>query len=143
MLGQSYGGLCILTYLSFAPEGLREALITGGVPGIGVPVDDVYRATWARAIERSRRYYERYPEDRARMLALDSDRIRSLGNLLGMSDGFERVHYILELPPDSPAFLADVRRSARAQAQPDLRPAARGVLGRRGRDQLVCAAHAA
>ena len=50
-------------YLSLAPEGLREALITGGVPGIGVPVDDVYRATWARMIERNRRYYARFPED--------------------------------------------------------------------------------
>jgi pimeloyl-ACP methyl ester carboxylesterase len=115
VLGQSYGGLCILTYLSFAPEGLREALITGGVPGIGVPVDDVYRATWERTLERSRRYYARYPQDRDRMLALAGtegaaiERIRSLGNLLGMSDGAERVHYILELPPHSPAFATDTR----------------------------------
>jgi proline iminopeptidase len=29
--GQSYGGFCALSYLSFAPEGLREALITGGL----------------------------------------------------------------------------------------------------------------
>ena len=28
--------------------------------------------------------------------------------MLGMSDGAERLHYILELPPDSPAFLHDV-----------------------------------
>src|SRR3954453_13001732 len=109
VLGQSYGGLCILTYLSFAPEGLREALITGGVSGIGVPVDDVFRATCERVMERSRRYYARYPEDRARVLALDSDRIRSLGNVLGMSDGFERLHYVLELPPDLPAFRDDSR----------------------------------
>ena len=40
VLGQSYGGITTLTYLSFAPEGLREAFITGGVPGIGVHVDD-------------------------------------------------------------------------------------------------------
>src|SRR3954447_22961201 len=30
VLGQSYGGLCIVSYLSLAPEGLKEALITGG-----------------------------------------------------------------------------------------------------------------
>jgi pimeloyl-ACP methyl ester carboxylesterase len=111
VLGQSYGGLCILTYLSLAPEGLREALITGGVPGIGVPVDEVYKATWERAIERNRRYYARYPEDRERVLRLVDhpryNRVRALGNLLGMSDGPERVHYILELPPDSPAFAHD------------------------------------
>ena len=110
MLGQSYGGLCILTYLSFAPDGLKEALITGGVPGIGTPIDDIYTATWARMVERNRRYYERYPQDRERMLALDDpERIRPLGHLLGMSDGFERLHYILELPPDSPAFQEDTR----------------------------------
>jgi hypothetical protein len=28
--------------------------------------------------------------------------------MLGMSDGAEQLHYILELPPDSPAFLHDV-----------------------------------
>ena len=35
LLGQSYGGLCAFRYLSLAPDGLREALVTGGVPGIG------------------------------------------------------------------------------------------------------------
>jgi len=113
VLGQSFGGITLLTYLSFAPEGLREAFITGGTPGIGVHVDQIFGATWERIEARSRRYYERYPEDRARMLALldsddvPSDRIRSIGNWLGMSDGFERVHYVLELPPGSPAFRAD------------------------------------
>ena len=70
VLGQSYGGLCVFTYLSLAPDGLREALVTGGVPGIGTPVDDVYRATWERTVERNRRYYARFPQDRERMLAL-------------------------------------------------------------------------
>ena len=37
VLGQSFGGLCVFSYLSFAPDGLREAFVTGGVPGIGVP----------------------------------------------------------------------------------------------------------
>src|SRR5438105_2345350 len=32
VLGQSFGGFCTLTYLSIAPEGLREAFFTGGVP---------------------------------------------------------------------------------------------------------------
>lgn len=112
VLGQSFGGITLLTYLSFAPQGLREAIITGGVPGIGVHVDEIFSATWQRIMQRSRRYYERYPEDRARMLALletEGERIRTLGNWLGMSDGFERVHHVLELPPGSPAFRADSR----------------------------------
>jgi pimeloyl-ACP methyl ester carboxylesterase len=125
VLGQSFGGLCVTSYLSLAPEGLREALITGGLPPLGARIDDVYRATYARTLERSRRYYERYPGDRARVLALherleDEDvrlpsgdrltsrRLRQLGAMLGMSDGAEELHYLLELPPDSPAFLHDV-----------------------------------
>lgn len=38
ILGQSFGGFCCATYLSLAPEGLVEALITGGIPpGITQP----------------------------------------------------------------------------------------------------------
>jgi pimeloyl-ACP methyl ester carboxylesterase len=128
VLGQSFGGFCVTTYLSAAPEGLREALVTGGLPPIARPVDDVYGATYVRVLERNRRYYARYPEDREGVLAihrrladddvrlpsgdrLTSRRFRELGHLLGMSDGAERLHYILELPPDSRAFLHDVDRA--------------------------------
>jgi pimeloyl-ACP methyl ester carboxylesterase len=125
VLGQSFGGFCVTSYLSLAPEGLREAFITGGLPPLGARVDDVYRATYERVLDRGRRYYERYPDDRARVRALHdrlasqevllpsgdrltSRRLRVLGDLLGMSDGAEELHYLLELPPDSPAFLHDV-----------------------------------
>ena len=125
VLGQSFGGLCAMTYLSIAPEGLREAFVTGGLAPIGPRIDDVYRATYPRTLERCRRYYERYPADRERVRALrgrlESDdvrlpsgdrltprRLRQLGNLLGMSTGAEDLHYILELPVDSPAFRHDV-----------------------------------
>jgi pimeloyl-ACP methyl ester carboxylesterase len=125
ILGQSFGGFCGLTYLSMAPEGLREALFTGGLPPIGRAVDDVYRATYERVLERNRRYYERYPGDRRRVLELrrrlDAEeillpggdrltgrRFRQIGLMLGMGPGAEHLHYILELPADSPAFLHDV-----------------------------------
>jgi len=121
VLGQSFGGFCVTHYLSSAPEGLREAFITGGLPAFEVPVDDVYATTFALAIDRSRRYYARYPEDRARVRALQEARlrlpsgdeltplrVRQLGLPLGMSDGAEGLHYLLELPFDSPAFLHDV-----------------------------------
>jgi pimeloyl-ACP methyl ester carboxylesterase len=124
ILGQSFGGFCSFAYLSIAPDSLREALITGGTPPIGRPVDDVYSATWARMAERNRRYYARFPEDRARMTdivarlqaedvrlptgdRLTARRMRTHGNKLGMSDGAEALHYILELPLGSPAFLHD------------------------------------
>jgi pimeloyl-ACP methyl ester carboxylesterase len=125
VLGQSFGGLCAMTYLSIAPEGLREAFVTGGLAPIGPRIDDIYRATYARTVERCRRYYERYPGDRERVRALRAQleaqdvrlpsgdrltarRLRLLGNLLGMSAGAEELHYILELPVDSPAFGHDV-----------------------------------
>jgi len=125
VLGQSFGGLCVTTYLSFAPEGLREAFVTGGLPVLGRPADEVYQRTWARQLERNRRYYDRYPQDRERvrdlLARLERDplrlpsgdrltprRLRQLGGGLGMSDGAEAVHYVLELDPDSPAFGHDV-----------------------------------
>ncbi len=128
VLGQSFGGFCVTTYLSMAPEGLREAFITGGLPPIGRQVDDVYAATYRRVLERNRRYYARYPDDRDRVLRIhqrlqDHDvrlpsgdrltprRSRQLGSLLGASDGAERLHYLVELPPESPAFLHDVEAS--------------------------------
>jgi pimeloyl-ACP methyl ester carboxylesterase len=125
VLGQSFGGLCVMSYLSIAPDGLREAFVTGGLGPIGRPIDDVYRATYPRTLERCRRYYERYPGDRERVRALREHldghdvrlpsgdrltgrRLRLLGNLLGMSTGAEDLHHILELPVDSPAFAHDV-----------------------------------
>ena len=70
VLGQSFGGFCVVTYLSIAPHGLTEAFITGGLPALGRHPDDVYRATYARVLERNRRYYARYPHDQARVREL-------------------------------------------------------------------------
>jgi pimeloyl-ACP methyl ester carboxylesterase len=125
VLGQSFGGLCAVSYLSVAPEALREVLIAGGLPPLGNRIDEVYDLTYARVLERNGRYFERYPDDRRRVRALHRRlaagdarlpggdpltprRLRQLGNLLGMSDGAESLHYILELSPDSPGFLHDV-----------------------------------
>jgi pimeloyl-ACP methyl ester carboxylesterase len=125
VLGQSFGGFCVTTYLSLAPERLREAFLTGGLPALGPRIDEVYAHTYARVLDRTRRYYERYPADRDRvrrihdLVAADEltlptgdrltwRRFRQLGQVLGMSDGAERLHYILELPPTSPGFLYDV-----------------------------------
>jgi pimeloyl-ACP methyl ester carboxylesterase len=70
VLGQSFGGMCVVSYLSLAPDGLREAFITGGLPPFGNHIDDVYRATYTSTLEAGRRHYERYPADRTRVLAL-------------------------------------------------------------------------
>jgi pimeloyl-ACP methyl ester carboxylesterase len=135
-LGQSFGGFTALTYLSFAPQGLAAALITGGLaPIIGRPVDDVYGATWVRALEANARYFARYPEDRARMVdigrqldeqdirtasgdRLTSRRFRQLGMWLGDSAGWELMHHVLELPVGSPAFVQDVENPSRFGRNP-------------------------
>ncbi|HST84447.1 MAG TPA: alpha/beta fold hydrolase [Kineosporiaceae bacterium] len=126
ILGQSFGGFCALNYLSQSPEGLAAAFITGGVPPLGLHPDEIYRATYARMLERNRRYYERYPADRERVRTLHeqlqaddvrlpngdrltSRRFRQVGNWLGMSDGAEHLHYLLERPMDSPGFRHDVQ----------------------------------
>jgi pimeloyl-ACP methyl ester carboxylesterase len=125
VLGQSFGGFCVTTYLSSAPEGLAGAYITGGLPPLARHPDDVYSATYERVRQKNRAFYERYPEDHDRVRTileriaaedvrlpagdrLTERRFRQLGQLLGMSTGAERLHYILELPFGSRAFLHDV-----------------------------------
>ena len=135
VLGQSFGGFTSMTYLSIAPDGLREALLTGGLSPIGRPVDDVYGATYRKLLDRNRRYFERYPDDRDRVREilhrLDNEelilpsgdrlserRFRQLGMWLGDSAGFELLHHVLELPFGSLAFLHDAQDGLRFSRNP-------------------------
>jgi len=112
-LGQSYGGFVTLTYLSFAPQGLRRCLVTGGLAPLTASADEVYARTVPRVARRNREFYARYPDDAAavRRIAdhltseevrlpdgdrLSARRLRLLGDAFGMSDGFERLHWLLE-----------------------------------------------
>jgi hypothetical protein len=66
VLGQSFGGFCAFTYLSFAPHGLAEVLTTGGVPpGVtsACSADAVYGALYPRVLAQNAKYYQRYPQD--------------------------------------------------------------------------------
>ncbi|XP_059634269.1 uncharacterized protein LOC132276715 [Cornus florida] len=119
ILGQSFGGFCCVTYLSFAPQGLKQVLITGGVPpiGKGCTADDVYRACIERIVHQNEKYYERFPQDAEIVreivnhlaesegggVPLPSGGIltpRGLQTLgfsgLGSYNGFERMHYMFE-----------------------------------------------
>ena len=135
ILGQSFGGFCTMTYLSFFPEGLREAFLTGGLSPIGRPVDDIYSATYLRLIDKNHAYFARYPDDRQRLrdilLRLDDEDVRlpsgdrltsrrflQMGNKLGDSAGFELIHHVLELPFGSRAFLADAEDTNRFGRNP-------------------------
>jgi pimeloyl-ACP methyl ester carboxylesterase len=129
VLGQSFGGFCVVAYLSAFPGSLTAAYLTGGLPPLDRGIDEVYAETYRTSIAKSRAYYERYPEDRDRVAELvvllaEEDvrlpggdrltphRLRALGHHLGTGPGPERLHHILELPWRSPAFLHDVEASS-------------------------------
>jgi hypothetical protein len=56
-----------LTYLSVASEGLAACYVTGGLAGLTANADDVYRRTYPRVAAKTKRYYDRYPQDRERI----------------------------------------------------------------------------
>ena len=125
ILGQSFGGFCSMVYLSIAPDGLREALLTGGLSPIGRSPDEIYGATWKRVVQLNEFHYARYPEDRARIAEiirrldaedvrlptgdrLTSRRFRQIGLKLGDSGGRELIHHVVEQPFGSRGFLHDL-----------------------------------
>uniref|UniRef100_A0A0W0FIZ2 Putative alpha/beta-hydrolase n=1 Tax=Moniliophthora roreri TaxID=221103 RepID=A0A0W0FIZ2_MONRR len=63
IMGQSFGGFCAVTYLSFFPEGLKEVFITGGLATLASQPDTSYELTTKKVIARNKVYYEKYPRD--------------------------------------------------------------------------------
>ncbi len=81
ILGQSFGGFCAITYLSFHSEGLKEVFTTGGLAPLVDHPDSVYAATvreyiltdffciqvdisrTVRVMKRNKIYYDKYPQD--------------------------------------------------------------------------------
>lgn len=141
--GQSYGGFCALSYLSFAPDGLREALITGGLAPLTGPADRVYQATFGRVAARNAEYFARYPEDRATVSRiarhllrteehlpdgerLTVERFQMVGSFLGGNTRVDTLHHLLEdafvATPDgerlSDTFLEQVRSIVSRAANP-------------------------
>lgn len=112
-MGQSYGGFCLLTYLSFHPEGLSGVIITGGVACIKRHVKDNYRLTYQKVIDKNKLYFHRYPEDAAAVneivkylqeneviltsgLRLTDRRFQHLGMFFGAGGGIEAMHFLIE-----------------------------------------------
>lgn len=131
-LGQSFGGFCTLTYLSFAPEGLRECLVTGGLAGLTASAEEVYRRTYPRVVAKTAEYYARYPDDEAaaRRIAdhlaatetrlptgerLTPERFQRLGMAFGGVGGYEAVHYLIEQAWDGPELSPSFRHGVAAQ----------------------------
>lgn len=115
IMGQSFGGFCAISYLSFHPEGLREAFLFGGLQPLVKDPDEVYRRLYKKVIERNEAYYSKYPEDVEKVkyvmnylkrfgdgkIKLASEgtltrrRFRQLGIMFGAHGGLDAVHHII------------------------------------------------
>ncbi|WP_240759358.1 alpha/beta fold hydrolase [Phytoactinopolyspora endophytica] len=113
VLGQSFGGYCALTYLSFAPGGLAGVYLTGGLAPIDASAEDVYELTYERVRQKNEAFHAAFPEDRARLEAiadhlradevrlpdgspLSVRRLQALGLAFGARSGVPPIHYLLE-----------------------------------------------
>ncbi|GIU08206.1 alpha/beta hydrolase [Shewanella morhuae] len=113
ILGQSFGGFCVLHYLSSAPQGISEAYITGGIPSLSRSADDVYLATYQRVLTKNKQFFQRFHDAQhlATRLAkhlcehevylatgerLTVEMLQLLGINIGMEQGPESVYYLLE-----------------------------------------------
>ena len=113
VLGQSFGGFCAVTYLSYYPDSLNKVFITGGLPPIKAHPDDIYRATYKRVISKNNEFYELFPESKEKVKrivkhlsvnieylpngdVLTVNRFQQLGLILGFSDGMATLNYLIE-----------------------------------------------
>ncbi|KAI5361719.1 putative alpha/beta hydrolase-1, peptidase S33 [Septoria linicola] len=117
-IGQSFGGFCTITYLSFYPQGLRESFLFGGLQPLVHTPDEVYSQLYHKVICRNEAYYSKYPEDIVRVksilsfltrfgadgtIKLPSEggsltrrRFLAMGIALGMHGGLDSVHEIVQ-----------------------------------------------
>ncbi|QSV16057.1 alpha/beta fold hydrolase [Photobacterium ganghwense] len=113
ILGQSFGGFCSLTYLSFYPHSLSRAYLTGGVPSLSRHADDVYQATYQRVLDKNNAFFAQFPQaqEQCRKIAdflLNNDvrlpngqrftveQFQMIGINLGRSHANLPMYYLLE-----------------------------------------------
>lgn len=113
ILGQSFGGFCVLKYLNDAPQGLKEAYITGGMPSLTRRADEVYQATYKRVLAKNQDFFKRFSDAQTLITQLAEhisnnvvriatgerltvEMLQLLGINIGMEQGPESVYYLLE-----------------------------------------------
>ncbi|BAJ02800.1 alpha/beta fold hydrolase [Shewanella violacea] len=113
ILGQSFGGFCVLKYLNDAPHGLKEAYITGGIPSLTRHADEVYQATYKRVLAKNQDFFKRFSDAQTLITRLAEhvskhevriatgerltvEMLQLLGLNIGMEQGPESVYYLLE-----------------------------------------------
>jgi len=109
VMGQSFGGFCTITYLSFFPSGLKEVFLTGGLAPLDDSPDRVYTSLIPILRKRNEIYYKKYPQDIKRIRdivayleanevtlpnggRLSVSRWLQLGIQLGSTGGIDRIH---------------------------------------------------
>ncbi|KAF7376199.1 Alpha beta-hydrolase [Mycena sanguinolenta] len=112
LMGQSFGGFCIITYLSFFSSGLKEVFIAGGLAPLHHHPDRVYAALIPVLRKRNEIYYKKYPQDIKRIRdiiayleanevtlpnggRLSVSRWLQLGIHFGFHGGIDRIHQIV------------------------------------------------
>ncbi|MEZ9899203.1 alpha/beta fold hydrolase [Vibrio breoganii] len=112
-LGQSYGGFCTLAYLSLFPDSLLQCYVTGGIPSIDRPIDDVYKATFKRTEQKNKAFFRQFPSAQQLCQKIADhlvnneeclpngqrftvEQFQQIGINFGMSDTFLPTYYLLE-----------------------------------------------
>lgn len=111
-LGQSYGGFITLSYLSFAPAGLTECYVTGGLANPDASTHDVYEQTLIQTVATNASYFRAWPGDQEVLQRIRAHLVRHderlpngvrltprwlqlLGGRLGGRAGQTELHYLL------------------------------------------------
>ncbi|MBG6122110.1 alpha/beta fold hydrolase [Corynebacterium aquatimens] len=115
ILGNSFGALCAGSYLSYYPDGVGRAYLTGAVPQLGWEIDDYNAKTFDLLETKHLAFYDAVPWAEARIREvchhldnsdermptgerLSSQRFRFLGVALGEEYGMHALATILEAP---------------------------------------------
>ena len=113
VFGQSFGGFCSLTYLSYLPEHLRGVIITGGFAPVLHETEEICTRLFNHVATRNAEYYARFPGDAARVRRivdhlettnevdgrgqrLSARRFLMLGGYLGHQHGAAELHGLVE-----------------------------------------------
>ncbi|MET0698289.1 MAG: alpha/beta fold hydrolase [Mycobacterium sp.] len=140
VFGQSFGGFCALTYLSYLPEHLRGVIITGGFAPVLHETEEVCARLFEQVASRNADYYARFPQDAQRVRRIvdhleavtDSDghgqrlsarRFLMLGSMLGLAHGAAELHGIIERAANDLKQLGMLSGAVHAQVASMMSPA--------------------
>ncbi|HEV3275172.1 MAG TPA: alpha/beta fold hydrolase [Candidatus Dormibacteraeota bacterium] len=113
VFGQSFGGFCSLTYLSFLPEHIRGVIITGGFAPVLHETEEICTRLFNHVATLNAKYYALFPEDATRVRRivdhletnteidgrgqrLSARRFLMLGAVLGHQHGAAELHAVIE-----------------------------------------------